>query len=105
MKLFSFLLMTILLSAPAFAGKEEDIAEGKRLAGLNCAKCHAQGADDKSPFDAAPPFREIARNYDDGELEDSFNDGIVVSHPAMPDWQMSNDQARQLAAFIMSLRK
>lgn len=80
----------------------DDLDEGRRLAIVNCSECHALGESDKSPFADAPPFRDIHQNYSAGELEDAFNDGIVVSHPAMPDWNMTPDQARALAAFIMS---
>jgi mono/diheme cytochrome c family protein len=95
-------LALALAASPAHAADAKDIAEGKRLAHINCAVCHALGAVGPSPLLAAPPFRELHQNYDEGELEDSFNDGIATSHPAMPDWQMSPDQARELAAFIMS---
>ena len=33
----------------------------------------------------APPFREIAKNYDPDELVDGFMDGLAVRHPLMPD--------------------
>lgn len=87
----------------AAAGSAEDVAQGQLLAQVNCASCHALGRSGPSPLPDAPPFRDIATNYAEGELEDSFNDGIVVRHPAMPDWQMTGDQARELAAFVMSL--
>jgi len=95
-------LALALAASSAHAADAKDVAEGKRLAGLNCATCHALGPVGPSPLAAAPPFRDIHLNYDEGELEDSFNDGIVTSHPAMPDWQMTPDQARELAAYIMS---
>jgi hypothetical protein len=52
----------------------------------------------------APPFRTIHELYDDGELEDAFNDGLAVGHPSMPDWNMTSDQARELANYIMSFK-
>lgn len=91
-----------LASTAVAAGTKEDIAAGKRLAKINCAVCHALERTGASPFPPAPPFRDVPMNYDPGELEDAFNDGIVASHPAMPDWKMTSDQARELAAYIMS---
>lgn len=105
-QLASLIIALLVLGAAspfAAAGSAEDIAEGRRLAKLNCATCHALEHSGPSPLAEAPPFRDIATNYAAGELEDSFNDGIVVRHPAMPDWQMTGDQARELAAFVMSL--
>lgn len=80
------------------------IGQGRILAELNCAKCHALGASDKSPHKSAPPFRDVAGWYGPGELEDGFMDGLAVAHPDMPDWDMTNDQAKALAAYIMSFK-
>jgi len=82
--------------------RADDVSTGKQLANINCARCHALGEIGDSPFKAAPPFRIIHENYSEGELEDSFNEGVAVAHPAMPDWNMTSDEARQLAAFVMS---
>jgi mono/diheme cytochrome c family protein len=99
--LFPALLLVSAANA-SLAQDATDVAEGKRLASINCAKCHALESAGASALAEAPPFRDIARNYDEGELEDAFNDGIVATHPAMPDWEMTPDQARELAVYIMS---
>jgi cytochrome c len=92
----------------ASAGHADDTAAkamafGKALAQENCVACHAIEATGKSPLEAAPPFRDIAVNYDEGELEDAFNEGVATDHPVMPDWDMTSEQAAALAAYIMSL--
>ena len=90
---------TVLFGLPVLA---DDIATGRALAEINCGRCHALDETGDSPFKDAPPFRTIHDTSAEGELEEAFNDGIVVAHPAMPDWTMTSDQARQLAAFITS---
>jgi cytochrome c len=96
-------LMFVLLWFSAYAyAQAGDFESGKRLVEQNCATCHAIGQTGESPFKEAPLFRDIYKSYDEGELEDAFNDGIVTSHPAMPDWKMTSDQAREIAAYIMS---
>jgi mono/diheme cytochrome c family protein len=80
------------------------VQQGRVLAEINCAKCHALDQASKSPHDKAPPFRDVAAWYGPGELEDGFMDGLAVAHPDMPDWDMTNDQAKALAAFIMSFK-
>jgi cytochrome c len=95
-------LIALTLFMPAGAALAGDLEHGRKLAEANCARCHALDAASASPFKDAPPFRDIHPLYEEGELEDAFNDGIVVAHPAMPDWNMSPDQARALTAFIMS---
>ena len=98
------ILALVAFTLPALAADDAKmIAEGKRLADINCTRCHNIEATGESPLTDSPPFREIARNYDPDELVDSFMDGLAVRHPLMPDWDVTQDQAEALAAFIMSL--
>lgn len=104
MKTILPLLALLLAATPALAQDEAaKIAEGKRLAEINCTKCHNIEAEGESPLTDAPPFREIAKNYDALELVDGFMEGLAVRHPLMPDWEVTEPQAEELAAFVMSL--
>jgi len=104
MKTILPLLALLLAATPALAQDEAaKIAEGKRLAEINCTKCHNIEAAGESPLTDAPPFREIARNYDEMELVDGFMEGLAVRHPLMPDWDVTEPQAQELAAFVLSL--
>lgn len=95
----------LLLATPALAQDYDAaaIAAGKRLATINCTKCHNIEATGESPLTDAPPFREISKNYDYYELVDGFMEGLAVRHPLMPDWDVTEPQADSLAAFVMSL--
>lgn len=98
------LLCLLLAASPALAQDEaQKIAEGKRLAEINCTRCHNIEAEGESPLTDAPPFREIALNYDEMELVDGFMEGLAVRHPLMPDWEVTEPQAEELAAFVLSL--
>ena len=104
MKLILSLVTAALLAGPALAAdKAASIAEGKRLAEINCARCHNLSTEGESPLTDAPPFREIAKNYDRSELVDGFMEGLAVRHPLMPDWDVTQPQAEELADFVMSL--
>lgn len=92
-----------LVVAPAASQDADAVAKGKSLAEANCAICHAIYETGTSPLAIAPPFRDIATRYDPEELEDAFNDGVATDHPAMPDWQMTPEQAHALASYIMTL--
>ena len=104
MKPILSLFCLVLAVSPAWAQDEaQKIAEGKRLAEINCISCHNIEAEGESPLTDAPPFREIALNYDEMELVDGFMEGLAVRHPLMPDWEVTEPQAEDLAAFILSL--
>lgn len=103
MRLNSAFAALLLLAAPALA--QEDLeAEGRRLVEINCASCHSIEAIGESPLTDAPPFRELAWNYDPVELIDGFMEGLAVRHPLMPDWEVTEPQAEALTAYIMSLK-
>lgn len=105
MRIVPSLLALVALSVPAFADDARMIAEGRRLAEINCTRCHNIEAEGESPLTDSPPFREIARNYDREELVDGFMEGLAVRHPLMPDWDVTEAQAEALTAFVMSLGK
>jgi cytochrome c len=106
MPLKAVLLAMCLLIATGIARAEDPAAgEGRVLAETNCAACHALGKIGDSPFAAAPPFRDVASRYTEEELLDGFMEGLPVRHEAMPDWDMTEDQAIALTLFIMSLAK
>lgn len=98
------LLALAALAVPALAAEDPKlVAEGKRLAEINCTRCHNIEAEGESPLTDSPPFRDIAMNYDREELIDGFMEGLAVRHPLMPDWDVTEPQATALAAFVMSL--
>jgi cytochrome c len=104
MKPILSLFALLLAAAPALAQDEAaQVAEGKRLAEINCARCHNIESEGESPLTDAPSFREIATNYDKMELVDGFMEGLAVRHPLMPDWEVTEPQAEELAAFVLSL--
>lgn len=104
MKPILALLFTLALAAPALAQDNAAlVAEGKRLAEINCARCHNLETSGESPLTDAPPFREIYKDYDREELIDGFMEGLAVRHPLMPDWDVTEPQAEALTAFVMSL--
>jgi cytochrome c len=94
----------LLLAAPALAQENaSSIAQGRKLAEINCTRCHNIEAMGESPLADAPPFREISKNYDRMELIDGFMEGLAVRHPLMPDWEVTEPQAEALTDFVMSL--
>ena len=101
---FVLAALMITLAGPSWAQDAVDQAEGRRLSRINCTRCHNITADGESPLTDAPPFRELAKNYTPEELTDGFMEGLAVRHPLMPDWEVTEPQAQELTAFIMSLK-
>jgi cytochrome c len=103
MRRFPLILINILLATASAEADERALGKGKALVETNCAICHAAGPQGSSPLRDAPPFRDVATRYDGGELEDALNEGVATEHPAMPDWQMTPEQAHEISTYIMSL--
>ena len=101
----ALVLASLLIPASAAHAEDPTAAAGRILAETNCASCHALEKTGDSPFAAAPPFRDVAARYTEDELLDGFMEGLPVRHEAMPDWDMTEDQAIALTLFIMSLAK
>jgi mono/diheme cytochrome c family protein len=88
------------VSAQPMAG---DAAEGERLAKVWCVSCHLVGPGQTAATTEAPPFQSIAAGSTDdlGWLR-AF---LMNPHPPMPQFSLSREEIRDLAAYIASLKK
>lgn len=77
---------------------------GRLLVERNCSTCHAVGLLDESPMKEAPPFREVVERYDPLVLQEAFAEGVVVGHPAMPEFTLTTDQLGDLVAYLETLQ-
>lgn len=109
--LFRALLLALALGAcaqtqaldPPAAGA--DPAEGRRMAEIHCARCHAIGADGESRHPMAPPFRTLSRNYPLNSLEEAFAEGILVGHRDMPPFEFEPRQIDDIVAYLNSIQE
>lgn len=97
-----FLLSAVMMSGSAWSNGSS-AQSGRAIAEANCARCHSIEKAGASPFTPAPPFRIIARLYKASDIEEALVEGIVVGHPAMPEFHMTSEEAAALAAFIDGL--
>lgn len=102
-------LQTVLPAAPSPPSASvvilSDAAErGRVLTSTACAGCHATGRTGASPMAAAPPFREVAHRYPLNQLEESFGEGLVTGHPAMPQFVFRASEIDDLIAYLETLR-
>ncbi len=96
-------LATGALAAGAQAA-EFNTAAGKQLAKQWCAACHVvEEGQGETMSTAAPSFFDIAA--DPAVTEMGLRAFFASPHDQMPDLQISNSEADNLIAYILSLRK
>ena len=93
--------------APAPEGEmthEALVARGRGIAEVFCVSCHAIGPSGASPLDAAPPFRTLSESYPVTALEEAFAEGVLVGHPAMPEFQFQPQDIDALVAYLQTIQ-
>ena len=95
--------MAILVGLVATSAGADNIAEGKALVELNCARCHAVDRTSESSHSDAPPFRTLSQRYPIDALEEAFAEGISTGHPDMPEFVATPEQIQAILAYISSL--
>jgi len=86
-------------SADTFA---QDVQNGQRLSERLCAACHAIGAE-PTRFNRVLPLAAIAARQD--VSSDMITSFLLLPHATMPNTPLSRKDARDIAAFIMDMRK
>jgi mono/diheme cytochrome c family protein len=83
--------------------QDADVAAGKAYATEVCAACHAvQQGEMMSPLMEAPAFQEVADTP--GMTELALSVWLQSSHPTMPNIVLSQDEIRNVVAYIRSLK-
>lgn len=96
-------IVLTLSGLPAHSQSYGDVAKGKVFVESNCARCHAVGLTDDSHMPEAPAFRTLHNRYPLDSLAEAFAEGIVTSHPAMPQFELSIDTINDMLAYMKSL--
>jgi mono/diheme cytochrome c family protein len=100
--LLPHLLAASVLLGAAAAAFADDIDHGRRLAERWCAACHATG-EGPTKFNRGPPLAAHAARQDvTSEMIASF---LLLPHATMASPPLSRQDAQDLAAFIMDMRK
>ena len=89
----------------AGGGSPGDPRIGRSFALDNCRPCHVVAADQGSPvrFANAPDFRSIANRPQTTPF--GLNISLTNPHPTMPTLQLTPEEASNVIAYIMSLRR
>ncbi|HVZ52326.1 MAG TPA: cytochrome c [Pseudolabrys sp.] len=99
------LSLLLLLTVAARAEAQEPARHGRALVQEFCARCHAIGVTGKSPHVGAPPFRTLGRSFDLDELPRRLERGISSGHPDMPEFKFSDQDARDVAAYLRAIQR
>jgi len=86
------------------AADAQMIADGRRIARLECGACHAVGETGVSPHPDAPPLRTVLADYNPHALEMDLAEGIRVGHSDMPLFELSPIGVRALTAYLESIQ-
>ncbi len=96
-------LTVLMVAGEALAQQVGNPVDGLSYANHSCAECHAVASGDmNSPASAAPSFQEIANTP--GMSEVALISFFQTPHPSMPNLIVPADNARDLIAYILSLK-
>jgi mono/diheme cytochrome c family protein len=98
------LLLDFLVFDPG-ARAQEPARHGRALLKEFCANCHAIGKTDSSRLREAPPLRTLGRSLDLDQFPQLLKRGISSSHPAMPEFKFSDDDAHAVSAYLHSIQQ
>jgi cytochrome c len=103
MPLIASLLALLILGSAAHA--QDPARHGRALLKEFCAHCHAIGKTDSSRLHEAPPFRDLGRSFDLDQFPRLLKRGISSSHPGMPEFKFSDDDAHAVSAYLRSIQQ
>lgn len=96
------LVVALALLVAGRAAVAQDLDNGRRLSERWCAECHQIGPA-PGRQGRAPPFAGIA--VKDNITSETIASFLLLPHATMPNFSLSRKDARDIAAFIMSMRK
>jgi mono/diheme cytochrome c family protein len=80
---------------------------GLALVEQRCARCHAIGATDTSPYPGAQAFRNLGRRWWRGQLRDALKTGIIVEHDKadarVPPMKLNDAEIDALLSYLDSI--
>lgn len=102
--LFSFAIVTIIVSAPPAQAEQIGSAEqGLTIARERCGSCHLVVKEDgRSTNEKAPTFARIANTP--GMSSAALRSALNTSHSSMPNLIIKDEDADSIIAYILSLR-
>jgi cytochrome c len=97
-------LTLVLVGTSAFA-QSPAAQRGLTFVRTHCAQCHAIDKASESPLAIAPPFRTFHQKFPIESLRRRLAEGIMTTHPTMPQFRLEADQISDVLAYIQTLER
>jgi cytochrome c len=101
----AILLLAASLVPLGLAQAQDPAKRGRALLQEYCAECHAIGRSGDSPDRAALPLRALGRSFDLDRFPHLLERGISSTHPAMPQFKFSSEDAQAVTAYLRSIQQ
>jgi cytochrome c len=89
----------------ALAQQSPQEQRGLTILRAHCEQCHAIDKVSDSSLAIAPPFRALHLKYPIESLERPLTEGIIASHPTMPQFRFDRDQVVDIIAYLKALER
>ena len=93
------------LAVPALAQLSPAAQRGLTFVRVHCAQCHAIDMASESPLTIAPAFRTLHQKFPIESLQRPLSEGIIASHPTMPQFRLDADQVSDVIAYLKTLER
>jgi mono/diheme cytochrome c family protein len=103
--LIASLVALAMLSGTAHAQYQDPVKHGRQLVGQFCSQCHAVARFGRGPNKTAPPFRTLGRTFDLDTFPAMLERGISSTHPDMPTFKFSHDDATDVRDYLRSIQR
>lgn len=88
----------------AYLRSIEVTSGGQALVEANCARCHAIGKNDTSPYPGAQPFRNLGQRWRRDQLRQALQTGIIAEHDKaeirLPPMKLSASEADEFLGYL-----
>ena len=106
MKVLSLIAALLaLMTLQAQAQYQDPVRHGRQLVGKFCSSCHAVARFGRGPNRNAPPFRSLGRKFDLDAFPGILERGISSTHPDMPVFKFSQDDAHDVVVYLRSIQR
>jgi len=98
------LSLALLVHAPSAFAQSPAAQRGLTFVRVHCAQCHSIDKVSESPLAIAPPFRTLHEKFTVESLRRRLSEGIMTTHPTMPQFRLDADQVADVVAYLQTLQ-